>query len=521
VHYVAIGFEIFGGLLALALLAAVVVAAWNYLFGPRVIRLLINKYLRKRRIAWVSLVAVTLCTAMVIVVISVMGGWLRMFRESFHGLSADIIVSKQSLGGFPHYQEMIDKIEQIDGVSAAVPMIHTFGLVNIASQIQLGVEVTGMPLEKIEKVSHFRESLYRQYQMADDPNVPPQLRAQGEKLKSQPATFDKPLSPEFYRSIQPKAASDVAKWPGMIVGVGVVGIHRDKYGSTIGRELIYDADVKLTVLGMKDEPGTVSADQRTVRGYWIVDDSRTKIWQYDERSVYVPFEILQNDLQMSQYPPNVPPEQADEAARTTDIQIGVKPGYDMYAIKPKVQKVVDDVLIAHKTYYDLDKLRVQTWEEVNAKFLHAVENEKSLVTVLFGIISIVAIFLIFCIFFMIVVEKTRDIGIIKSVGATSGGVAWIFLGYGVTIGVVGGMMGWLVGWLIVHNINELHSWLAKVTGAPIWDPETYAFDTIPNTTNPREVAVIVAIAIVSSLLGALVPAIRAARMHPIEALRWE
>src|SRR5207253_514438 len=139
-----------------------------------------------------------------------------------------------------------------------------------------------------------------------------------------------------------------------------------------------------------------------------------------------------------------------------------KPGYDMYAIKPKVEAVKEKVLSQHNIYLDLDRIRVQTWEEVNAKFLHAVENEKSLVTILFGIISIVAIFLIFCIFFMIVVEKTRDIGIIKSVGATSAGVAWIFLGYGVTIGVVGGGFGLLAGYLIVHNINELHSWIAKI-----------------------------------------------------------
>src|SRR5882757_6317463 len=140
-------------------------AVWKITRGPNFVAHLIFKYLRKRRIAWVSLIAVTLCTAMVIVVISVMGGWLRMFRDSFHGLSGDIIISKQSLAGFPYYQEMIGQIEKIDGVAAAVPMIHTFGLVNIASQIQYGVEVTGVPLEKIEKVNRFRQSLYRQYQL--------------------------------------------------------------------------------------------------------------------------------------------------------------------------------------------------------------------------------------------------------------------------------------------------------------------------------------------------------------------
>jgi lipoprotein-releasing system permease protein len=83
------------------------------------------------------------------------------------------------------------------------------------------------------------------------------------------------------------------------------------------------------------------------------------------------------------------------------------------------------------------------------------------------------------------------------------------------------MMGLLLGWLIVRYINEIHTWLGKTTGLIIWNPEVYAFDTIPNTMNPHEVFWIVVIAIASSVLGALVPAIRAARMNPVEALRWE
>src|SRR5881275_938015 len=93
---------------------------------------LILKYLRKRRIAWVSLLAVTLCTVMVLVVISVMGGWLRMFRDSFHGLSGDIVISSpRALSGFPFYQEMIDRIEKLPEVEAAAPVIKAYGLINI------------------------------------------------------------------------------------------------------------------------------------------------------------------------------------------------------------------------------------------------------------------------------------------------------------------------------------------------------------------------------------------------------
>src|SRR6476646_5124422 len=90
---------------------------------------LILKYLRKRRIAWVSLLAVMLCTTMVLVVISVMGGWLRMFRESFHGLGGDVMITSRSLTGFEYYQEFVDEVQKLPSVQAAVPVIRTVGLI--------------------------------------------------------------------------------------------------------------------------------------------------------------------------------------------------------------------------------------------------------------------------------------------------------------------------------------------------------------------------------------------------------
>ena len=208
--------EITGLVLTALLAVAVLITAWNYLFGARIIRLLVNRYLRKRRIAWVSLIAVTLCTTMVIVVISVMGGWLRMFRESAHGIAGDIIISRESLAGFAGYQEMIDRINKIDGVQSAVPMIHTFGLVNIANQIQYGVEVTGLPLEQMDAVSKFRQSLYRQWTAADDPDASPELKKECLAARQKPATFNPPMPPDLaYRSLMPHARRlpDVSNGP--------------------------------------------------------------------------------------------------------------------------------------------------------------------------------------------------------------------------------------------------------------------------------------------------------------------
>jgi lipoprotein-releasing system permease protein len=206
------------------------------------------------------------------------------------------------------------------------------------------------------------------------------------------------------------------------------------------------------------------------------------------------------------------------------VDVRVKPewaadAHAMMAVRDKIKLTVRKVLADKPHVQGMPVVR--TWEESQAKYLGAIEKEMVLVTGLFGMISVVAVFLIFCIFYMIVAEKTRDIGIIKSVGATDAGVAGIFLGYGLVIGVVGAGLGLLGSWLIVRYINEIHTWLGARLGVQVWNPEVYLFDKIPNTMDPTEVARIVVIAVLASVIGALVPAFRASQMNPVEALRWE
>jgi len=132
-----------------------------------------------------------------------------------------------------------------------------------------------------------------------------------------------------------------------------------------------------------------------------------------------------------------------------------------------------------------------------------------------------AVIMVLVIFYMIVLEKTRDIGILRSLGASRAGVASIFLTYAGAIGVVGATLGTIIGYLVVTYINEIHAWLGEAFGIVIWDRRVYFFDNIPSQVNPVEVAFIVVAAIVASVLGAVIPSILAAFVDPVKSLRYE
>ena len=120
-----------------------------------------------------------------------------------------------------------------------------------------------------------------------------------------------------------------------------------------------------------------------------------------------------------------------------------------------------------------------------------------------------------------ITEKTKDIGILRALGASRSGIAWLWLRYGIAIGVVGSVAGFGLAYLIVTNINPIHEWMGSALGLSIWDPAVYYFTEIPNVVEWRKAAVVLTGGIVFSFIGALVPAVRAASLDPVRALRFE
>ncbi len=231
--------------------------------------------------------------------------------------------------------------------------------------------------------------------------------------------------------------------------------------------------------------------------YVIADYYRSEMSEYDSQYVFVPIKHLQMLRNMGD--------------RATAIQIRLK-NYDRdaKAVRDRLQEV-----------FRIDGLEVQTWEDLQGPLLAAINVERGILNVLLFLIVGVAGFGILAIFSMIVVEKTRDIGVLKALGASNGGVLKIFLGYGLLLGLVGAGLGTTIGVAITTYINPIEQGLARLTGHEIFDRSIYYFDSIPTDMQPLSVLLINLGAVGIAVLFSVLPALRAAWLHPVRALRYE
>jgi lipoprotein-releasing system permease protein len=162
-----------------------------------------------------------------------------------------------------------------------------------------------------------------------------------------------------------------------------------------------------------------------------------------------------------------------------------------------------------------------TWEEHRADFLRAVNNEKVLLAIVLSFIVLLGGFIILATLTLTVVEKTKDIGVLSALGATRRGVMELFIGNGFFIGVLGSILGVLLGWLFVSNVDWVHRQLREVFGIEMFPSDIYLFREIPTVWSWGTVAWIVGGSLLMAFVAGFFPALRAARMDPVKALRYE
>ena len=164
---------------------------------------------------------------------------------------------------------------------------------------------------------------------------------------------------------------------------------------------------------------------------------------------------------------------------------------------------------------------IRSWEDMFGALLSALRLEKLGLFIVLGIIVLVAAFNIATTLIMVVMEKHRDIAILRSMGASARSIMKIFVLEGLIVGLLGTLFGTCLGLVLAKNADPIIKWLERILGVRIFDQTVYGMDHFPSVVNSGDVVAVVAVAMTISLVATIYPAWRAARMDPAEALRYE
>ena len=541
--------------------------------------LLCWRYLRTRWIALVCVASVMLGVATMIVVNAVMAGFSHEMQTRIHGILSDIVFESHSLSGFQDPKWHMEEIRRagggdIEGMTptVAVPAMLSFqvrgqwltrqvmfigidetthslvsdfgsylqhpdnrrqlsfalrdgGYDTFDSQAEgkagengptrPAMEAAGWPHRRmrVAREKLWRDKMGARGDAAGQPVRPIDQQvdavlaattadsstpAEGSTGDGSTPAKDTAARSDPFRAARPEEGDtmDPAKeqFTGIVPGIGLASF-RDSDG--VDRFLVLPGDdVKITFPTAGTPPKAVSDT------FTIVDFYESKMSEYDSNFVFVPIAALQRMRGMVDPQTGVP--------SVNSIQIKLKPGADLNVVRDRLRKA-----------FPAEMYAVSTWRDKQGPLLSAVDMEMAVLNILLFLIIAVAGFGILAIFFMIVVEKTRDIGILKSLGAGSTGIAGIFLGYGLFLGLVGAGVGLALGLAITWNINAIRAGVEWCTGQRVFDPSIYYFFKIPTIVNPYTVAWIIAGAVGIAVAASVLPALRAARLHPVEALRHD
>ncbi len=557
------------------------------------------RYLRTRFIALASIVSVTLGVATLIVVNSVMAGFVDQMKSRLHGILSDVEIAAPLLGEINYPEKHLEIVREVigDDLENLTCVVRNPALLSFdfrGRQCTQQVMLLGIDDETFGKVTDFEPYLtsaikkerfsfklenegheamfdeggwdYRRrmidnrerirkweeeqqnlydvtaagyfetvqeeseakeegFHLAPLPTQAPDLNTvhpadppPNNSTSPESLTQHVPGSghggPKVYRMspfdpgaehrppIDPETLFDPMKdqYTGIILGIAISqrksqtpdGELRDVYMVRPGD----DVQVMFPTVGMNARPVSENCT--------VVDFYSSNMHEYDASFAFMPLSELQQIRGMM--------DPLTNEGTISTIQIKLKPDADLNEVR---DKLIAQFPPEHFTY------DIRTWQDTQRPLLSAVSMELTILNILLFLIIAVAGFGILATFYMIVVEKTKDIGILKALGAPSRGVMSIFLSYGVSLGSVGTGAGILLGLLFVRYINQIADFVGMITGQEIFDPTIYYFSEIPTIISPFMIVWVGLGAILIAVLASVLPALRAARLHPVEALRYE
>jgi lipoprotein-releasing system permease protein len=257
-------------------------------------------------------------------------------------------------------------------------------------------------------------------------------------------------------------------------------------GVTVGQEItLISPQSTATLIGLVPR----------IKSFKVVAVFNVGMYEYDSGYVFMPLEAAQVYFKLPQ------------AASHIEISI---------ADPDRASAAVDAILARTGNGY-----RITDWQQANASFFGAIEVERNVMFLILALIIVVAAFNIVSSQIMLVKEKGRAIAILRTMGATRAMIMRIFLISGASIGVVGTAAGFGLGLAFADNIESIRQWLQTLLHTRLFPAEIYFLSQLPAIVDPGEVTTVVVMALALSLLATLYPSWRAARLDPVEALRYE
>jgi lipoprotein-releasing system permease protein len=263
----------------------------------------------------------------------------------------------------------------------------------------------------------------------------------------------------------------------------------------------------LTAKGALAQAGTDIIDTKT---FYYSDNSRSGLPRVDGSLVYLPFEQAQQ-LCM-----------AGSVRRANAIHIRFKPDVNLEDGCRKVASLWQSFKqekAGQEQAFLLETVTVQSWKGYRRESIAPMEQEQIVMSVMFGFVAITTVFIVLVVFYMIVSHKSKDIGILKSIGVSNVDIIELFSGFAFLVGLFGSGIGLLSGWVFLLKINQIEKWLFERFGFQLWDRTIYAIGDIPSQVELNVLAAILLSAIAACLAGALVPSWQAARQRPAETLQ--
>lgn len=265
-------------------------------------------------------------------------------------------------------------------------------------------------------------------------------------------------------------------------------------GSRLAQNMGVGLDGRITLISPRGAVTPFGITPR-VKSYPVVAIFEIGMSEYDASFVFMPFDEAQLYFN------------SENAATALEIMVDDPDNVD--SVRALIQAELER------------PARVLDWKQTNSTFVSALEVEKNVMFLILTLIILVASLNIISGLIMLVKDKGQDIAVLRSMGATRGAVMRVFFIAGSAIGVVGTFAGLVIGVAFCANIETLRQWLSSLTGTELFSPEVYFLATMPAEIVASEVVAVVFMALGLSFLATLYPSWRAARLDPVEALRYE